>query len=278
MAIESTCILLVGLLLLYLFEHGILDYPYFLHADILAYEVKLTFFMLNGALLFYTSHFLYLYINTYQLSGERLKRLVSGYTKEINELRMQPNPYFLYNYLINTEKLLHEKKLQKALEYNASISTLLEKQLTHVQTEFISLEEEINWLKNYLGNEKAIIDKPFSYTITIADDELLLQPIPPFLLQPIVEGILQESVATEDNIDLQIDIQDLPGTKQNGIFIAITSLRNKVMDFNQLQKRISIINLEKRIALINNLNTFQISSKQFLDNGTFSYALSIKEL
>lgn len=268
-------IFLYAFIIFIVFELNIIPYPIFSYSHLLSYKIKFVFFTSLAAAIFYTAQSLHYLYSSFQLSIDRYNHLIKGYKNEIDELRMQSNPYFMHNYLINTSKLLKQGNLSKALEYNTAIGALVHKRLVYTQSKFISLEEEILWLKDYISAEHILSENEFTYEIYAEDDDVYLQHIPPLLLKPIIENYIDYSrLHHESRIAITIKIYSINNDKGIKIQICNTTSLNAN---KSLHKNLAIINLEKRIHLINKLNAFSIQLHSILIDNKSTYELIITE-
>ncbi len=117
--------------------------------------------------------------------------------KEIMELeqkalRLQMNPHFIFNALNSIQSKIGDGNEQEARYYLAKFSRLMRQILNNSRNTFISLEEEISTLENYLLIEKFCNDNRFDYAISIdksLEKDFIL--LPPMLLQPFVENSIK---------------------------------------------------------------------------------------
>ncbi len=112
---------------------------------------------------------------------ERQKRLV-----EMDFLQAQINPHFIYNTLSSIRFNIEMGNVQAADEMIILFSRVLRKTLSR-SDEFISLDEEIDTIRNYVGLQKL----RYSDTIEVdyeIDPETRTMLIPTFILQPLVEN------------------------------------------------------------------------------------------
>ncbi|MCX6318759.1 MAG: histidine kinase [Bacteroidetes bacterium] len=111
--------------------------------------------------------------------------------REIAMLRSQMNPHFIFNSLNSVQKFIWENKEEDAAEYLASFAKLMRSILENSRHEYISLEQEIDFLKLYVDLENRRSNNSFNYTIktdeTLNQEETL---IPPMLLQPFIENAI----------------------------------------------------------------------------------------
>lgn len=108
-------------------------------------------------------------------------------------LRIQMNPHFLFNTLSSIQNYLFDKDdTKKALHYLARLSQLMRQVLEYGRETFISLEDEVETLKNYLSLQQLRHDDSFEYEIIIDES---LSPwevqVPPLMAQPFVENAIE---------------------------------------------------------------------------------------
>ena len=121
---------------------------------------------------------------------------------EQKTLRLQMNPHFIFNALNSIQSLIGTGKEQEARYYLAKFSRLMRQILDNSRNAFISLEEEVSSLENYLMIEKFCNGDRFDYQINVADNiEQDFVKIPPMLLQPFVENAIKHGLKyTESSI------------------------------------------------------------------------------
>ncbi|MCL7763422.1 histidine kinase [Polaribacter sp. Z014] len=134
-------------------------------------------------------------------------------TLEQKALQLQMNPHFIFN-VLNGIKALGNSGNSKELNKTISqFSILLRSILNNSRLEEISLQDEIDTLKNYLDLEQKMNSKSFNYSIETAlnniDSEEIL--IPPMLLQPFVENCIKHAFLpnkTDATIKLLFEIKN----------------------------------------------------------------------
>ncbi len=110
-------------------------------------------------------------------------------------LRMQMNPHFLFNALGSIQNYMYRNETQKAAAYLNNFASLTRSILEHTTREFISLDDEIETLRNYLELEQMRSNKGFEYHIVISDElDLDFTEIPPMLIQPFVENAVKHGL------------------------------------------------------------------------------------
>lgn len=107
-------------------------------------------------------------------------------------LQAQLNPHFIFNAIANLQGLIGSGERDLSMEYLSSFSKLLRNTLEQNRKDFITLEEEIASLRNYLNLQQMRFRDLFDYHIALAeniDSEDLL--IPPMILQPFLENSVE---------------------------------------------------------------------------------------
>lgn len=106
---------------------------------------------------------------------------------ELEALRAQINPHFLYNTLTVVRFLIDMKQNQSASEVLVSLVKLLKINLDP-KRELLTVEEELEYLKNYLLIQQCRYDN-FAVTYDV-DPAALCCRMPRLLIQPLVENSL----------------------------------------------------------------------------------------
>lgn len=130
---------------------------------------------------------------------------------EMQALRSQMNPHFLFNSLNSLEYLIMSNDEPKATGYLAKFSKLLRMILNHSREESITLEEELTALRYYLDIEAMRLGDDFSYVIQVeknVDTERVV--IPPLLLQPFVENAIWHGLMPSDQPSKNLTIRIRP--------------------------------------------------------------------
>ena len=129
---------------------------------------------------------------------------------QLDALKMQLHPHFLFNTL-NTISVLMEEDVVAANEMLLRLSELLRAALKNNEAHEVTLEEELQFLEKYLQIEQARFQDRLKIQIDPAP-ETLAAYLPNLLLQPLVENAIRHAVApraTETLIEIR-------SRKQNG--------------------------------------------------------------
>ncbi|PHN07283.1 sensor histidine kinase [Flavilitoribacter nigricans] len=181
--------------------------------------------------------------------------------KQINELhrsalQAQMNPHFIFNCLNSIQSFIASGDKTSAMHYLARFAKLVRATLNASTQASISLEEEVQVLKNYIELEKLRFHDRFEYTIEI-DPELdpFEISLPPLLVQPFVENAINHGFNFTDPTrigDLRIRYQKAGGylrvsIRDNGLGIdrsqqhqANATSIHQLMGMSITQKRLSL--------------------------------------
>ena len=174
-------------------------------------------------------------------------------------LQLQMNPHFIFNALTSIQNLVGKEDPKKARFYLAKFSRLMRNILEHSREDFITLEEEMKLLDDYLSVEKLVHNDSFDFSIKVDPNVDPSINIAPMMIQPFVENAVKHGASKVENGKVEIDFQ-LKGKnisctiKDNGPgFIARS---------NQEHKSISMEVISERLALLqkNAKNHVQINS------------------
>jgi len=115
---------------------------------------------------------------------------------ELNLLRTQINPHFLFNTLNNIDALI-KKDPAKASELLIKLSEEMRYMLYDSNTEKISLVSEVQFIKGYISLQKLRVKNPDFIELTIDGDFENIM-IPPMLFIPFIENAFKHCNLTTD--------------------------------------------------------------------------------
>ena len=131
---------------------------------------------------------------------------------ELQLMRTQMSPHFIFNILNGIQQSIFDKKPEKASYYLSRFSRLMRKSLDFSRQAYISLQEEIAFLESYLELEKSRFEDQFDFGFSLDEkleglkNELY---VPPLLIQPILENAIKHGIAGLDykgNLDIKISM------------------------------------------------------------------------
>ncbi|HYM09118.1 MAG TPA: histidine kinase [Bryobacterales bacterium] len=134
------------------------------------------------------------YHRRYQEGQMRTSLLEAQLAKaQLQALKMQLHPHFLFNSLHAISELVHEDP-DAAERMIARLSEFLRLTLAHVGVQEVTLSEELDFLKSYLEIEKMRFEERLKIDFRI-DPATLGAWVPNLILQPLVENALRHGLA-----------------------------------------------------------------------------------
>jgi two-component system LytT family sensor kinase len=112
---------------------------------------------------------------------------------ELRALRAQLNPHFLFNALTTVGYLIQTSPT-RAMDTLLRLTSLLRGVLRRTTTEFGTLGDELDLIEAYLEIEQARFEERLRVTIDVPA-ALRTLPIPPLLVQPLVENAVKHGIA-----------------------------------------------------------------------------------
>ncbi|PQJ79086.1 hypothetical protein BTO18_07840 [Polaribacter porphyrae] len=197
---------------------------------------------------------------------EKLEFNLKLKTAELRTLRNQINPHFIFNSLNSVQNYIFSNRKSEANLYLNSLAKLIRNSLNFSKKELISLDEEIQFIQDYLNLEKMRYRDKFDYKINF-DESILKRKIfiPPLLSQIIVENSVKHAFKDsgkkgEISITYNIDYDFLNITiVDNGIGFNTESLNKKTnsLGLDIVKQRINLFNEKNK----NEKASFEINSK-----------------
>lgn len=140
--------------------------------------------------------FIYAY-KIYEMNQNELKHklTIEKNLKEanLNTLKGQINPHFIFNSLNNIRGLVQEDP-QKTKEMITRLSELLRSSLLSGKSNFVALEQEVETVENFLEISKIQYEERLSYDIDIPT-EYYRYYVPPMILQMLVENAVKHGIS-----------------------------------------------------------------------------------
>ncbi|SIQ60879.1 sensor histidine kinase [Pontibacter lucknowensis] len=173
---------------------------------------------------------------------------------QLNSIRSQLNPHFLFNALAGIQNLMNRNEIDKANKYLSKFARLTRNVLD--DKELISLSQEKTLLDDYLQMEQLRFG--FEYEINHSEDlDLANIEIPSMLLQPFVENAVKHGIsqkATDGKViitfskqanDLQLTVTDNgngfdPVKKTNGLGLPLSESRIALLNSIYKENRFTL--------------------------------------
>ncbi len=200
---------------------------------------------------------------------------------QLKALRAQMNPHFIFNSLNSIQGYMMGDTPEMAPVFFSKFSRLIRNSLEYSEFDVIPLEDEIQFLEDYLELEKERFKGTFDYSIAIEDDvEEDIMGIPPMILQPYIENAIKHGIRDVKNgfvsiHFLMVDDENLLCIiRDNGVGREIAAERQKEyqdkshrsMGTMITQQRLDLFNMgsDKKLST----TTFDLKDQQGSPSGT----------
>ncbi|HKM94893.1 MAG TPA: histidine kinase [Prolixibacteraceae bacterium] len=225
-----------------------IDYAIF-DADLVKEHIKLTIPGKAGLgaliyILIATFYYTFIYASQFQekLKEEaRLKELVTQ--TQLNELKSQINPHFLFNSL-NSISYLTISEPEKAQEMVIKLSSFLRYSLKHKQNQLVTISQEIEHIKLYLEIEKIRFGDKLETIFDIKECENCY--IPNMILQPLYENAIKYGVYETTS---QVVINTKATKEKDNLIFTVSNN----YDSDSIAKKgegIGLFNIRRRLGLV----------------------------
>ena len=200
----------------------------------------------------------YFYYQSYKSKQEKAKL-------ELKQrfLRSQLNPHFIFNAIGAIQAYLFEHGAEKGITYLGVFSKLMRQILEFSREEFISLEDEIETLQNYLDLQKMRFKEQFTYQIHVKGDfDVSEIAIPPMFAQPVIENALEHGLFRQPNKKNQIDIFfELESEKTIRLIVTDNGVGFQEKNTYDKQQSLSTIITKERLSIIKKHMNRKVSYK-----------------
>jgi len=153
--------------------------------------------ILNFSVVFFvwnTIYFGYHYFTNYKRAEiDNLILEAAGKESELNSLKAQLNPHFMFNSM-NSIRALVDEDPQKAKQAVTQLANILRNSLLMNKSKEITIEEEISLVKDYLDLEKIRYEERLSFELSI-DPKTLHLLVPPLIIQGQVENAIKHGIS-----------------------------------------------------------------------------------
>jgi LytS/YehU family sensor histidine kinase len=141
-------------------------------------------------------YFIYHYVSESrknQFDNLKLEALVKSL--ELKTIKSHINPHFIFNALNSIRALIDEDPI-RARQAVTGLSNILRSSMQSDQLEIITLEKELDIVKDYLALELIRFEDRLRVAYQI-DEDTLDNPIPPMMLQTLVENAIKHGIGKQ---------------------------------------------------------------------------------
>ena len=220
-------------------------------------------YSMGSVFFFAVTRHIYIYIKLKQ-SAQQLR--IEKQQAELNYLKSQTNPHFLFNTLNNIYSLAKDKS-DLAPESILKLSKILRFMLYETSGEYIAIEQELKLISDYLDLEKLRYDETLRLNFNY-DVEDMKQALPPLLLVPLVENAFKHGVA-ETRMRPFVDIH--LSVRNRWLNFTVKNSSEKSVDNTDVKENIGLKNLRRQLELL--YKEYELSVQQ--GDSTFVATLKI---
>ena len=185
---------------------------------------------------------IYRYIKLKQAAQQLL---IEKKTAELNYLKSQTNPHFLFNTLNNIYSLARDKS-DLAPESILRLSKILRFMLYETGGDYIAIDQEMKMISDYIALEKLRYDDSLRINFNY-DIEDTKQAMPPLLLMPLVENAFKHGVSetrSQPFVDVHLSINE-----RQLVFVVKNSTDDVSAEKN-VKENIGLSNLRRQLELL----------------------------
>lgn len=151
-------------------------------------------FILPWVLIYYFYHFIQK-SQRQQMETLQLETLIKEL--ELKTIKAHINPHFIFNSL-NSIRALVDENPQRARTAVTELSNILRSSMQTEKVETVSFERELNIVQDYLALENIRFEDRLQVEYEI-DEDTLEQPVPPMMLQTLVENAIKHGISKQLN-------------------------------------------------------------------------------
>lgn len=204
------------------------------------FMITLTHYIIVHPILLLLASFINLNFKQQQLILEKEQAKQSALQHQLEALRSQINPHFFFNAL-NSLTVLIRTKSNRALPFVEQLSWLLRATLLRSEDDFITIENELEYLESYVFLQKERFGEKFNVNVQIPE-HWKKELIPSFSLQLLAENAIKHNIVSKNQpLLLEIYLKDE--------FLIIKNQINKRRDVTK-GTGMGLLNLSTRFKIL----------------------------
>ncbi len=181
-----------------------------------------------------------------KLNRDRIDRLELNTNlkqAQLNTLKGQINPHFMFNSLNNIRGLMLED-VEKSREMLTKLSEMLRYSLTKNNINSIPLEEEIEMVDNYIALSKIQFEDRLKFAKNV-DKQTEQLHIPPMLIQLLVENAAKHGISNlKEGGEISLN------TRKNGEHLCIEVKNSGKLKISRDSTQLGLENIKQRLRLL----------------------------
>lgn len=191
---------------------------------------------------------------------DRLKLETTVKALELKTIKSHINPHFIFNSL-NSIRALVDENPQRARRAITELSNILRSSMQAEKSETVTLESELEIVKDYLALEQMRFEERLRIEFDI-DEDTLQQQVPPMMLQTLVENAIKHGISkqikggfvkviarfTDNDLELLVQNTGQLSGKPNGDGFGIKSTQDRLNLMYQGNAVFDIGNLDAQLV------------------------------
>ncbi|HHM21819.1 MAG TPA: tetratricopeptide repeat protein [Bacteroidetes bacterium] len=181
---------------------------------------------------------------------------------QLKALRAQMNPHFVFNALNSVQNFITSNDPSLAAKYLAQFAHLMRQSLENSDQEIISLEKEIEFLRNYLDiNVNLRFVNKLTYNIHVDEEiEEDISGVPTMIIQPYVENAIEHGIRPKKkgHINIEFKLKDddviLCIVEDNGVGREKTARMQEANGYLDTHKSLGTKITRERLEILNTKN------------------------
>lgn len=197
---------------------------------------------------------------------DRLKMESTVKELELKTIKSHINPHFIFNSL-NSIRALVDENPKRARRAITELSNILRSSMQAENSETVTLEKELDIVKDYLALEQMRFEERLKVEFDI-DEDTLQQPVPPMMLQTLAENAVKHGISKQIKGGV---VRIVATFKDNNLELLVqntgqlTEIPNgEGFGIKSTQDRLNLMYQGKAIFEIKNLEASMVESKVLL--------------
>jgi len=215
---------------------------------------------------FWIARHIYIYIRL-KRSAQRL--LIEKQAAELNFLKSQTNPHFLFNTLNNIYALARDKS-DLAPESIMRLSKILRYMLYEAGSPYTAIEQDLKIIGDYIALETLRYDDTLRVNFNY-DIEDMKQSLPPLLLMPLVENAFKHGASETRNrpfVDIHLSV------KNRHLLFIVKNSTGEAAGEGAEKENIGLSNLRRQLELQYTDYDLSLQKDAFLFTATLNINLA----
>ncbi|MEO1259140.1 MAG: two-component regulator propeller domain-containing protein [Bacteroidota bacterium] len=193
-----------------------------------------------------------------QTKMRRFQRVASEL--QLQAIKAQINPHFIGNSINAIQQFFYPPDPMRASQYIATFTSLLRRTMHFSEIPFITLEQELEFITDYLDLIALRFSDRFEYQLVKAAGIDPKTPFPAMIVQPILENATIHGLALEGVSKLQVELvlhQTLLTCTITDNGVGIDQSRARKKRKKRISKGIKLLN--KKIEVLNKMHDIDLS-------------------